>query len=98
MHSGDRDSDVRGGFIGAHQDENRDCTLDANVQDRKRFKSVLSTLPAPQTVIPRCPDSAETRPSWNDDTAKILSNKTQKRSSSATGSTSGSQNCLPLLS
>jgi hypothetical protein len=53
-----RDSDVRDGFIGAHEGENRDRTLDADVQNRKLNKSISCTLPAPQTDIPRCPDSA----------------------------------------
>jgi hypothetical protein len=58
MHSDYRDSDVRDGFIGAHEDENRHCTIDANVQD-KLYKSIFSTLAARQTAIPHCADSAE---------------------------------------
>ena len=58
MHSDYRDSDVRDGFIGAQWHEARDCTLDANVQNRKLHKSILSTLAAPQTAISRCPDAA----------------------------------------
>jgi hypothetical protein len=44
MHSDYRDSDVRDGFIGEHEDENRDCTLDANVQDVKLYTNQFSLL------------------------------------------------------
>jgi hypothetical protein len=56
MHSDDRDSDVRDGFIGAHEDKGRECTLDANVQDVKltnQFSLLLlrDRLPFPAVLI-----------------------------------------------